>query len=365
MAKHLRLIQQTLARVANKESIVEALDKLDITQTEFKEVNSYRLNEALSHASGKCIFVVEGEKSIEACRSVGLVASDISSLSKSPQCLDSVKEKDITIVIIPDKDEAGIKKATDLEQACLEHQVKYLILDVYQWLKDKPDKYDFADYISDLNMNADEIIKVLNYQIKQAMETRVVDKPVDKAASQDIPQDSHVEATQIEDREIAKEKIDSLLELENYEPDLKDYLQPSPAQPLQKIASYLGMRPVSLLTILLSVSASLLFNDVNKLVLIKACEFEALPIIYTAICAPSGSGKSPAFKVLTNPLIEMQIEEEERYKIAHQEWEDTDYEERGDEPTVREYYANDATTESIAKIQGDQPDKGLLRANAS
>ena len=163
----------------------------------------YRFNEVIAHASGKCFLAVEGEKNVEACRNIGSVATDTSQLTKSPQCLESMREKDITIVIVPDKDKAGIEKAKKLEQACLEHRVKYLILDVYQWWKDKPDKYDIADYISDPNMNAEEIIKVLNYQIKQAMETKFDDRPVDNAASSDTSQENAVKATQIVNIEVA------------------------------------------------------------------------------------------------------------------------------------------------------------------
>ena len=36
-----------LARVANKDSIVEALDKLDVTQTEFRELQSATLEDFL------------------------------------------------------------------------------------------------------------------------------------------------------------------------------------------------------------------------------------------------------------------------------------------------------------------------------
>jgi hypothetical protein len=270
-----------------------------------------------------------------------------------------LKEKNITVIILPDKDNTGIDKAITLEKACLESEVKHLRLNIEQLWLDKPDKYDIADFISFLAMKADSIIKVLNHQIQEAMNARTLEIK-QQTTSQDSIQEIGLLESQLEEREITKEKIDSLLTIENYEPDLEKYLQPTLAKPFKQISLYLGMRPVSLLTILLPISASLLFNDVNKLILNKASDFEALPIIYTAICAPSGSGKSPAYKTLMKPLLEMQTKEDALYEIALEEWENAPKEEKADKPTIREYYINDATTEAIARIQGEQPDKGLL-----
>ena len=83
----------------------------EIKRQKVESVNPYRLNEVLDYASGKCFLAVEGEKSIEACRSIGLVASDITALSKDQQSLLSLSKKDITVVILPDKDEAGIEQS--------------------------------------------------------------------------------------------------------------------------------------------------------------------------------------------------------------------------------------------------------------
>ena len=165
----------------------------EIKRKKLEEVNPYRFDEVLDYASGKCFLAVEGEKSIEACRSIGLIASDISALQKSSQCLISVKEKDITVLILPDKDRAGIDKADALEKACLEHQIKYHRLDVYRLWADKPDWYDIAEAISEPNMNAEQILKVLSHQIKEAIETKVVEQPLETAFSQNINQDTHLE----------------------------------------------------------------------------------------------------------------------------------------------------------------------------
>ena len=157
----------------------------EIKRQKLESVFPYRLSEVLDYASGKCFLAVEGEKCIEACRSISLVASDITALSESPQSLLSLSRKDITVVILPDKDEAGTNKADVLEKACLGHQVKYLKLDVEQLWIDKPDKYDINDSISEPNMNAEEIIQVLNHQIREALNNRVKNEAKEKPTRQD------------------------------------------------------------------------------------------------------------------------------------------------------------------------------------
>ena len=108
-----------------------------------------------------------------------------------------------------------------------------------------------------------------------------------------------------EDRDLREGEINHLLEISQSDIKLDDYIPPKLAVPLAELAVYLGVNHASLLTTLLTVSASLLPINTN-LKLIDATDFHAYPILYTGICAESGSGKSPLIKVFINPLSKLQ-----------------------------------------------------------
>jgi hypothetical protein len=175
---------------------------------------------------------------------------------------------------------------------------------------------------------------------------------------------------QIEDREDTKKHIDYMLKAEHTDVDLKGCLPQEMADPLTWIAYILGSNPLSMLTILLSVVASLIDPD-TKLELIKATQFYAKPILYTGIVAESGSAKSPTMKTIINPFKKLQYEADARYREQLEEyeadlkaWKATKKNDRGAEPepppAPREYFINDATAEGISLIQSNQPHKGFL-----
>ncbi len=175
---------------------------------------------------------------------------------------------------------------------------------------------------------------------------------------------------QIEDRSDTKKHIDYFLKAEHNDINLREYVPQEMADPLTWIADVLGSNPLSMLTILLAVVASLTNPD-TKLELIKATQFYAKPILYTGIVAESGSAKSPTMKTIISPFKKLQNEADERYKEQLEQyledmkaWKATKKDDRGEEPSPppppREYFINDATAEAVSLIQENQPDKGLL-----
>ncbi|MGB5593402.1 MAG: DUF3987 domain-containing protein, partial [Crocosphaera sp.] len=175
---------------------------------------------------------------------------------------------------------------------------------------------------------------------------------------------------QIEDREDTKKHIDYMLKAEHTDIDLRGCIPQEMADPLTWIAYILGSNPLSMLTILLSVVASLIDPD-TKLELIKATQFYAKPILYTGIVAESGSAKSPTMKTIISPFKKLQYEADQRYKEQFEQyqedmkaWKATKKDDRGAEPEPppppREYFINDATAEGISLIQSNQPHKGFL-----
>ena len=177
------------------------------------------------------------------------------------------------------------------------------------------------------------------------------------------------ETNRDEDRDLRDREINNLLKISQEDIKLDTYLPTQLADPLAKLAVYLGANNASLLTTLLTVSASLLPISTN-LKLIEATDFYAYPILYSGICAESGSGKSPLIKIFIDPLYRLQQEEEVRYKEKlkiyeeeYRQWKkakDTEIDPPTRPKPPREYIVTDATTEAIAFIQNNQPNNGFL-----
>ena len=172
-----------------------------------------------------------------------------------------------------------------------------------------------------------------------------------------------------EDRDLRDRVNLDLLEISQEDIELDAYLPKILADPLAKLAVYLGVNNASLLTTLITVSASLLPISTN-LKPIEATDFYAYPILYSGICAESGSGKSPLIRIFINSLSRLQQEEETRYrerlKIYEEEYrqwkksKDTEPDAPVRPKPPREYIVTDATTEAIAFIQNNQPNNGFL-----
>jgi hypothetical protein len=171
-----------------------------------------------------------------------------------------------------------------------------------------------------------------------------------------------------ESRSERKAEIENLLKIGKYQLELQDYLAPSVAQPLERVARWMGTTPSAMLITLYPVIASLLKVG-TRLELIKATDFYAVPVLYTGLVCESGAGKSPAQKTVLKPLFELQAEAEIEYKERLNEYQQElaewkkkkdNNEPEPEQPVPREYYITDATSEAIALIQSQQPDTGFL-----
>lgn len=171
-----------------------------------------------------------------------------------------------------------------------------------------------------------------------------------------------------ESRSERKAEVENLLRIGKYQLELQDYLDPSVARPLERVAGWMGTTPAAMLTTLYPVIGSLLQVG-TRLELIKATDFYAVPVLYAGLVCESGGGKSPAQKTIINPLFALQDEAEIEYKerlLNYQqelsEWKKIkDNEEPAPEqPVPHEYYTTDATSEAIALIQSQQPNHGFL-----
>jgi len=175
------------------------------------------------------------------------------------------------------------------------------------------------------------------------------------------------------DKNNQKTNLDKLLRLSQRTLNLSDYLHQNLATPLKNVASWMGTSQEAILTTLLPVSASLIHLD-TRLELIGATNFYANPIIYSGIVAESGSLKSPTQKLLTNPLAKLQELADKDYELLMMDYQEEmiDYKaslkDNNNQPPLpiptppkqREYFVIDVTSEAVAGVQANQPDRGFL-----
>ncbi len=378
-------------------------------------------------ARGETIFVVEGEPCADILWKLGIPAT--TNIGGSGKWLTS-HTKDLTgaesIVLSPDRDEPGVKHMEEISFGIPSAKWLYPFPDCPLWNQEIPPSkgLDVLDWIEDKKVTKEDIFNSLeeqprnfklpndnqkNNNIRQHTTSRTesedeISIPFDKLLLEEIDNlveqnflkgelDAKIialasnfsrgtkdiwklyysraeELEQAENRETTKEEVNRLLKIQDYQLKLKNYLQPTLAEPLEKLAFYLGVNNATLLTSLLTTSASLLPID-TKLELIKATGFYARPILYAGICAPSGSAKSPAQKAILKPLFELQEEEDRRYNLEFEDYKqqlqeykrhkkNPEVEEPELPPPPREYFVTDATSEAIANIQNNQPNNGFL-----
>ncbi len=390
-----------------------AIKQKDIPIYKYQEIQ-----EAI--ARGETIFVVEGEPCADILWELGIPAT--TNIGGSGKWLAS-HTKDLEgaklVILSPDRDKPGVKHMEAIASEIA--NVKWLYpfpdsplwspklppnqgLDVVDWVKDGATKEDILAAIEEearqFNLDEDRAIAENNRVIEEeTVDTRPIEEvlieQIDEILAENLSQgeldakiialaDSYSRGTrdiwklyrsrseqleQTENLKTTKEEVSRLLEIQSDKIELKDYLPRLMSDPLEKLATHLGVNNATLLTALLTTSASLLPIN-TKLELIKATSFYARPILYSGICAPSGSGKSPAFKAVLDPLFELQKEEDSRYILAEQEYKqslkaykkakDSNLEEPEAPPPPREYFVTDSTSEAIANIQNNQPNNGFL-----
>ena len=173
------------------------------------------------------------------------------------------------------------------------------------------------------------------------------------------------------DKTNQKNNLDKLLRLSQKTLDLSDYLHPNLATPLKNRAKDMGTSQEAILTTLLPVAASLIHLD-TQLELTNT-DFYAKPIIYSGIVAESGSLKSPTQKLITNPLMSLQEIADQDYDLLMQGYQEdlelyrASLKDRNNTPLPvpippkrREYFVVDVTSEAVAGVQADQPDRGFV-----
>lgn len=139
-----------------------------------KDWRAYKLGEAAKYCQGKWVLGVEGEGCVETARAIALSAITWQGSNWQEKSIASDLTKLIDagaagLVYVPDRDEAGEKKAELVEQACQSVGLPCLILsptDVWDEMPAKGDITDFVEAHPDLSTN--ELASKLEKAIKLA-----------------------------------------------------------------------------------------------------------------------------------------------------------------------------------------------------
>jgi CRISPR-associated protein Cmr3 len=212
-----------------------------------------------------------------------------------------------------------------------------------------------------------ELEKLIDLAPKESVLTTIFNKlgkliGLPTAEIRKLYRDLSKEAEQKTELPYRQQEINELLELEADYLDLTRYLPVEMVLPLNLMAEILGSNSLSQLTALFSVIASLI-NPHTKLTLIQSSKFIARPIFYSAVVGESGSSKSPTMDIFTDPLIQyMQEKAENAYRKSLDNYNNYqgEKEQKPPKPKPLEYYVTDYTSECIASIINDQPNKGFL-----
>lgn len=178
------------------------------------------------------------------------------------------------------------------------------------------------------------------------------------------------ESELVEGRTDRIRELDALEKIRDRRLVISDYLHPTLAKPLERLALWMGVDVEAMLTVLLPTAASLLHPQTR--IVVKECiDFVEPMIFYAGIVSESGNRKTPIFQIITKHLRKLQYEEDARYQKAQEqsqeafrEWKRDKSANKAEPPEIpkppREYLVDNITGEALDRIKAQQPQHGIL-----
>ena len=167
---------------------------------------------------------------------------------------------------------------------------------------------------------------------------------------------------------VATQKLSSLLKTCPQQLDLTRLLEPKFARLLIDTANAMPTAPEFLFTTLLATAASQI-GSAARIVVKPSANYTQPMVMWTSIVADSGSVKTPAQRVIIDPLVELETSAFERYQIeaaeyrklqaAHKGKKQDDSDESLNVPRRQRYVTKDITLETLQRIHGENP-RGVL-----
>lgn len=168
---------------------------------------------------------------------------------------------------------------------------------------------------------------------------------------------------------VATQKLSSLLKTCPQQLDLTRLLEPQFAKMLIDTANAMPTAPEFLFTTLLGTAASQI-GSAAQIIVKPSANYTQPMVMWTSIVADSGSVKTPAQRVIIDPLVQLESSAYERYKIEAAEYsklqaahkgkkQDDSSEESLKVPIRQRYVTKDSTLETLQRIHGENP-RGIL-----
>ena len=362
-------------------------------------------------AKGQPIYIVEGEPCADLLWKLGLAATTNIGGGSKFTLTDSLDLQGAElIVIVPDLDKKGIAHAEKVAEHFPEALWLYPFPTSKIWENlPKDHGLDIADWIEHEKLSATELRAAIGekkvFKVPQAA-AKVLTHDRFKAPSVDLRQEITAlanagttgseltaallelsrgsnaqqveriykeileEADREEQRLDRKADLEKLVEISNRRLTLEKYLHPNLAEPIKKVAAWMGVDSEAVLTHLLPIAAGLI-NPNSRIVVKKCTNFVEPCLLYSAVIAETGSRKTPLLNIPKAPLVKLQAEEDARYKAeldAYKEeieaYNHRPKENKDDAPPVpphppREFYVDNITVESLDEIKGFQPNKAF------
>jgi CRISPR-associated protein Cmr3 len=363
-------------------------------------------------AKGETIYIVEGEPCADLLWKLGLAATTNIGGGGKFTFTDSMDLQGAKIiVIVPDLDKKGIAHAEKVAEHFPEALWLYSFPTSKIWENlPKDHGLDIADWIEHEKLSATELRAAIGekrvFKASSQAAAKVLTHNRFKAPSVDLRQEITAlvnagttgseltaallelsrgsnaqqveriykeileEADREEQRLDRKADLEKLVEISNRRLTLEKYLHPNLAEPIKKVAAWMGVDSEAVLTHLLPIAAGLI-NPNSRIVVKKCTNFVEPCLLYSAVIAETGSRKTPLLNIPKAPLVKLQAEEDARYKAeldAYKKELDAynhrTKENKDDEPPVpphppREFYVDNVTVESLDEIKGFQPDKAF------
>lgn len=368
-------------------------------------------------ANNELIFLVEGEPCADALWELGLAATtNIGGSGKKWEWSEDLRGA--KIVICPDRDKPGITFADKLAEEFPEALWLYAYPGSKAWDNlPQSQGLDVKDWIESYGLSTEDVLaavgerrqsakpipvtvaqdKIINHPKFQVPDIQSLEPEIEKLLGEDLKRsqlqlkitglaqtyrlsssdiwkiyrDRELELEQEADRDDVAAEVERLLSATKSQLPLSEIIPAELAQPIEKLAGLLNLRPECYLATLLTQVASL-FKTGTEALLRRDSDWRCTPNYFTGIVAEASQKKSPIpVAIIDRPmrkLRERARQEFEKAKSAYEEevsqWKAAKKDEdRGPapvEPRQKIYSFDKATGEGIIYQVAAHPDQGLM-----
>ncbi|XZN90106.1 MAG: DUF3987 domain-containing protein [Microcoleus sp.] len=361
-------------------------------------------------ANNELIFIVEGEGCADILWDLGLAATCNIGGSKKWRSSDTSDLEGAKIVICPDRDEPGIEHANLLHQEFPDALWLYAYPDSPVWNNlPKSQGLDIKDWMDSCKVTRTEILAAVgekketqqilkvDRQLKpKALDFSVLSSEIDQLLAKDlrpselriklaelsqeyrlspqevlkIYQEKQHEQEQEQEQEDTATEVARLIASKSASLNLSEILPETLAEPIERLAKMLNLRPECYLLALLTQCGSLLKADTSTM-LHSPTNYRVRPNYFGAIVAESSQKKTPILRAIISDPMEKLLDKarsdfegaEAVYEIEMANWKASKDDDKGPapKPPVRKvYYFTKPTGEGIAAQAGRLPEQGML-----